>query len=35
MQFLKEKILVKISENHYEVNFKDEFRVLIQETKQL
>ena len=35
MQFLKERILVKVGENHYEVNFKDEFRVLIQEAKQL
>jgi dynein heavy chain, axonemal len=30
MQFLKEKILVKVGENRYEVNFREEFRVLIQ-----
>lgn len=35
MQFLKEKILVKVGENRYEVNFREEFRVLIQEAKQL
>lgn len=35
MLFLKEKILVKAGENRYEVNFKDEFRILIQEAKQL
>ena len=35
MQFLKEKILVKVGENRCEINFRDEFRVLIQEAKQL
>jgi|JI61114C2RNA_FD_contig_31_2508192_length_858_multi_2_in_0_out_0_2 hypothetical protein len=30
MLFLKEKILVKAGENRYDVNFKEEFRVLIQ-----
>jgi hypothetical protein len=35
MHFLKEKILIKTDENTYEVNFKDDFKVLIQEAKQL
>jgi hypothetical protein len=35
MLFLKEKILVKVGDNQYEVNFREEFRVLIQEAKQL
>ena len=35
MQFLKEKILIKTGENTYEVNFKEDFKVLIQEAKQL
>ena len=35
MQFLKEKILIKTGENTYAVNFKEDFKVLIQEAKQL
>lgn len=35
MLFLKEKILIKTGENCYAVNFKEDFKILIQETKQL
>lgn len=35
MDFLKEKILIKTGENTYEVNFKEDFKVLIQEAKNL
>jgi len=35
MDFLKEKILIKTDENTFEVNFKEDFKVLIQEAKQL
>ena len=35
MMFLKEKILIKTDENKYVVNFKEDFKVLIQEAKQL
>ncbi len=35
MNFLKEKILTKIDECQYEVNFSDEFKVLIKEAKHL
>lgn len=35
MIFLKEKILIQTGENEYAVNFKEDFKVLIQEAKQL
>lgn len=35
MLFLKEKILIRTDENTYAVNFKEDFKVLIQEAKQL
>jgi hypothetical protein len=35
MIFLKEKILIQTGENQYAVNFKEDFKVLIQEAKQL
>lgn len=35
MIFLKEKILIQTGENQYAVNFKQDFKVLIQEAKQL
>lgn len=34
MVFLKEKILEKVDDCHYRVNFSDEFKVLIKEAKQ-
>lgn len=35
MDYLKQEILVKKSENVYEVNFSDEFKILIKEAKHL
>lgn len=35
MNFLKEKILEKVDEFHYRVNFSDEFKVLIKEARHL
>jgi dynein heavy chain len=35
MNFLKKKILIKKGHNHFEVNFSNEFRVLINEAKYL
>lgn len=33
MVFLKERILEKVSDCNYRVNFSDEFKVLIKEAK--
>lgn len=35
MLFLKEKILINNGNNSFSVNFKEDFKILIQEAKQL
>jgi dynein heavy chain len=35
MNFLKKEILNKIDDNHYTVNFSDDFKILIKEAKHL
>ena len=35
MVFLKKEILNKIDDNQYTVNFSDEFKILIKESKHL